>query len=338
MMTNTVHGNSTPLRPHRVDYLPMIKRPRIEWPNGARVAFWIAPNIEHYEYLPPRDPQRNPWVRSPHPDVQGYSQRDYGNRAGFWRMLDVFDNYETPCTVSLNLAVFEHYPEIGEAMLSRNWEVMSHGIYNTRYLSSLTEQEEREFLLESIETMLRHTGKPLKGMLAPAVGNSLRTPDLLADAGLLYHADWLHDDQPVPLRVDNGRLVSVPYSIELNDVPVFLNHTDVADFVLMAKAQFDTLYREGEESGRVMCLAIHPYLMGTPQRARYLDEILAYVHSHDDVWHTTAGDIAEHFLEHNYADFVTSAADLAAETGLPANIAAPETGGAPGANTEEGGR
>jgi hypothetical protein len=123
----------------------------------------------------------------------------------------------------------------------------------------------------------------------------------------------MHDDQPVPVRVKQGRLVSIPYSIELNDVPVFLTNADVADFAANAKAQFDTLYREGADSGRVMCLAIHPYLMGTPQRARYLDEILEYIHRHEHVWHTTAGDIAEHFLEHSYDEFVASAAALTGE-------------------------
>jgi allantoinase len=304
-----------PLPPGRVDYLPIVDRPPITWPGGARVAFWIAPNVEHYEYLPPRNPQRNPWVRSPHPEVQGYSQRDYGNRVGFWRMLDVLDKHQTRCTVSLNLAVFEHFPQIGAAMMERDWEVMSHGIYNTRYLNAMTEDEEREFLRDTIETTLRHTGKPLKGMLAPAVGNNFHTPDLMAEAGLLYHADWMHDDQPVPLHVRSGRLISVPYSVELNDVPVFLNHTSAADFVAIVKGQFDTLYQEGADSGRVMCLAIHPYLMGTPQRARYLEEILDYVNSHDQVWHTTAGDIAEHFLQHNYDQFVAHAAQLSVASG-----------------------
>lgn len=302
------------LPPGRVDYLPMIDRPRITWPGGARVAFWIAPNVEHYEYLPPRNPVRNPWVRNPHPDVQGYSQRDYGNRAGFWRMLEVLDKHRTPCTVSLNLAVFEHFPEVGAAMLERGWEVMSHGIYNTRYLNGMSEEEERAFLVDTIETTRRHTGQPLKGMLSPAVGNTLLTPDLVAEAGLIYHTDWMHDDQPVPLRVRSGaRFVTVPYSTELNDVPVFLNHFTGADFVAMAKAQFDVLYREGADSGRVMCLAIHPYLMGTPQRARHLEEILDHVNAHDQVWHTTAGQIAEHFLAHHYDDFVDHAAALAAE-------------------------
>jgi len=298
------------LPPHRVDYLPIVDRPTIRWPGGARVAFWVAPNIEHYEYLPPRNPSRNPWPRTPHPEVQGYAYRDYGNRVGFWRMLEALDNHSVRCTVSLNLAVYDHYPQIGRAMTERGWEVMSHGIYNTRYIHELSEDEEREFYRDCIDSLRRHTGSQLKGMLGPAVSNSVATPDLMAEAGLLYHADWMHDDQPVPLKVRSGRLVSVPYSTELNDVPVFLQHFEAEDFVAMAKAQFDVLYAEGEHSGRVMCLAIHPYLMGMPHRVRYLDEILDYVLGHDGVWQTTAGDIAEHFLAHHYDDFVAHAAAL----------------------------
>ena len=298
------------LPPHRVDYLPMADRPRISWPNGARVALWVAPNVEHYEYLPPRDPGRNPWPRSPHPDVQGYAHRDYGNRIGFWRMLEALDRYDVTCTASTNLAVFEHYPDIGKAMADRGWEIMSHGIYNTRYLSSLSEEEEREFYVDCVETLRRHTGQQLRGMLGPAVSNTIRTPDLMADAGLTYHADWLHDDQPIPIHVEKGRLVSVPYSIELNDVPVFLHHYDTDDFVAMVKAQFDTLYEEGSVSGRVMALALHPYLMGMPHRIDGLEEILDYLLGHDLVWQTTASEIADYFLDHYYDQFVEHAASI----------------------------
>ena len=113
-------GDTDPLLgDERVGYLPIIDRPQVQWPDGKRLAFWLAPNIEHYEYQPPRDPRRNPWPRTPHPDVQGYSHRDYGNRVGFWRMLEAIDNHQFRCTVSMNLAVFEHYPEVAEAMLSR---------------------------------------------------------------------------------------------------------------------------------------------------------------------------------------------------------------------------
>ncbi len=205
-----------PLPPNRVDYSPIIERPTTKWPNEARVALWIAPNVEHYEYLPDYDGVRNPWPRTPYPDVQQFSYRDYGNRVGFWRMLEVLDKYKIKCCVSLNLAVLEHYPEIGEAMVQRDWDFMSHGIYNTRYLNTYSEEQEREFYRDCIETLQRHTGKRLKGMLGPANSGTERTPDLMAEAGLIYHTDWIHDDQPVPIKVKSGKLISVPYSIELN--------------------------------------------------------------------------------------------------------------------------
>ena len=310
-MDNTVLGLIAPLPgslpPHRVGYLPIIDRPRIRWPNDARVALWIAPNVEHYEFLPPRDPQRNTWVRSPHPDVQGYGYRDYGNRVGFWRMVEVLDRFGIVATASTNLAVFDHYPEVGAAMVERGWEIMSHGIYNTRYISSIDETAERAFYIECIEALRSHAGQQLRGMLGPAVSNTALTPDLMAEAGLIYHADWFHDDQPVPLATRGGqRLVSVPYSMELNDVPVFTQHHDTAEFVAMARAQLDVLRREADDSagGRVMCVALHPYLMGMPHRVDGLAAMLEYLMGHDDVWQTTASQVAQHYLDHHYDDAV----------------------------------
>lgn len=295
------------LPPYRVDYSPIIDRPPIHWPNNARVAFWVAPNVEHYEYVPEFDGKKNPWPRTPYPDVQQYAYRDYGNRVGFWRMLEVLDAHKIRCCVSLNLAVLEHFPEIGKAMVDRDWDFMSHGIYNTRYLDTYTEERERAFYQDNIETLKRHTGKTLKGMLGPAVSATERTPDLMAEAGLIYHTDWVHDDQPVPIKVNQGKLVSVPYSFELNDVPIFRTHYESEYFVQMCKAQFDQLYAEGSESGRVMCIALHPYLFGQPHRIRYLDELLGYIMSHDGVWQTTADEIAEFFIENNYDAAVSHA-------------------------------
>ncbi|MCY4516240.1 MAG: polysaccharide deacetylase family protein [Acidimicrobiaceae bacterium] len=308
---NAASGPTAPLPgslpPHRVKYLPIIDRPRVRWPNDARVALWIAPNVEHYEFLPPRDPQRNTWTRSPHPDVQGYGYRDYGNRVGFWRMVEVLDRYGIVATASTNLAVFDHYPEVGAAMVERGWEIMSHGIYNTRYISSIDETAEQAFYIECIEALRSHTGQQLRGMLGPAVSNTALTPDLMAEAGLIYHADWFHDDQPVPLATRGGqRLVSVPYSMELNDVPVFTQHHDTDEFVAMARAQLDVLRREADDSagGRVMCVALHPYLMGMPHRVDGLTAMLDYLMGHDDVWQTTASQIAQHYLDHHYDDAV----------------------------------
>jgi allantoinase len=299
-----------PLPPNRVDYSPIIDRPVIKWPNNARVALWIAPNIEHYEYLPNDDGLRNPWPRVPHPDVQQYSYRDYGNRVGFWRMVEVLDEYHIKCCVSLNMAVLEHYPEIAEAMVKRDWDFMSHGIYNTIYLYTYSEEQERAFYQDCIDTLKRHTGKQLKGMLGPAITGTERTPDLMAEAGLIYHTDWMHDDQPVPIRVKSGKLISVPYSIELNDVPVFRNHFEGEYFVRICKAQFDQLYKEGAESGRVMCIALHPYLTGQPHRIKYLDEILSYIMAYDGVWQTTADEIAEYYIARYYDQAVAHAAQV----------------------------
>ena len=323
------------LPPHRVRYLPIVDRPRIRWPHDARVALWIAPNVEHYEFLPPRDPQRNTWTRSPHPDVQGYSYRDYGNRVGFWRMAEVLDRFGVVATASTNLAVFDHYPEVGTAMVERGWEIMSHGIYNTRYISAIDETAERAFYIECIEALRSHTGQQLRGMLGPAVSNTAATPDLMAEAGLIYHADWFHDDQPVPLAIRGGqRLVSVPYSMELNDVPVFTQHFDTGEFVTMAKAQLDVLRREADDDagGRVMCVALHPYLMGMPHRVDGLAAMLDYLMSHDDVWQTTASQIAQHFIDHHYDDVAAHEPEAPADLPRVAVTAATGSASTPAAS------
>ena len=298
-------GVGITLPPNRVDYSPIVDRPPLEWPGGARVAFWVAPNIEHYEYLPDYDGARDPWPRMPSPDVKHYAYRDYGNRIGFWRMLEVLDAHHVKCGVSLNLAVLEHFHEIARAMVERDWDFMSHGLYNTRYLYSYDEDRERDFYRDCIETLKRHTGKRLKGMLGPALSGTARTPDLMAEAGLIYHADWVHDDQPVPIRVAAGKLISVPYSIELNDAPSFRTSYEGDYFARICKAQFDQLYQEGEASGRVMCIALHPYVIGQPHRIRYLDEILGYILSHEGVWQATGDEIAEYYIANYYDRMVT---------------------------------
>ena len=299
-----------PLPPDRFYYSPIVERPRFRWPNGARVAFWVAPNVEFYEYLPQPDGVRDPWPRTPAPDVREYGYRDYGNRVGFWRMLDVLDKHRIRCGVSLNLAVLEHHPEIGEAMIQRNWDFMSHGIYNTRYLNACTEEEEREFYRDSIETLHRLTGKTLKGMLAPAFSGTERTPDLMAEANLEYLAGWTHDDQPFPFKVRSGRLISMPYSVELNDSPVFLTGQDADYFYRIGKAQFDRLYQDGERSGMVMCVAVHPWRIGLPHRVKWFDALLGYVMSHSEVWQATSDEIADYYLAHCYDDVLAHAQDL----------------------------
>ena len=293
------------LEPDRFEYSAIIDRPTIRWPNNARVALWVAPNIEFYEYLPPKGYGRDPWPRVVHPDVRNYAQRDYGNRAGFWRYLEVMDKHNIRCTVSLNVAILQHFPEIRKAMVDRNWDYMSHGIYNTRYLTNMPIEEEREFYKDTAKTIKDYTGKTLKGMLGPSITSTVNTPDLLAEAGLKYYTDWYHDDQPFPIKVKQGKLISVPYAIELNDL-VSINGQghDIAYFAQNIKDQFDWLYRQGAASGRVMCIPLHPYWVAQPGRSKLLDEALGYILSHDGVWQTTADDITEYYMAHYYDEMV----------------------------------
>jgi peptidoglycan/xylan/chitin deacetylase (PgdA/CDA1 family) len=288
--------------PGHYAYMPWRRRPRITWPGGARVAFWVAPNIEHYEYDPPPNARRMPWPR-PVPDVAGYSWRDYGNRAGFWRMADVMARHGVRGSVSLNVAVCDHYPEIIERCCALDWELFSHGTYNTRYFYGMSEDQQRAVIRENRETILRASGQSLDGWLTPAISNDETTQHILAEEGVLYTLDLLHDDQPTPIATRGGqRLVSIPYSLEVNDVPLLvMRNTPPARYAEVCKAQFDTLYEEGAESGTVMCLPLHPFLIGQPHRIAALEEVLRHVTGHDKVWLATGREIAKHYIENHLA-------------------------------------
>lgn len=289
-----------PAEPNWIDYSPITGRPRIEWPGKARVALFVCPNFEHYEFLPDPVRVRNPWPRMPHPDILGYGSKDYGNRVGVWRMFEVMDRYDLRCTVSLGLGNFERYPEILEACETRGWDYMCHGIYNTQYLWEYEEAEERAFVAECMETYRRLTGRTLAGWFSPAASHTVNTPNIVAEHGIKYYCDFYHDDQPFPVNVRSGRLITVPYTMNLNDAVIHSYHFEGEEFLRMIKDEFDTLYREGEESGRVMCIALHPYMMGQPHRSKYLDEALAYILSHSGVWKATGEEIADWYYAHYY--------------------------------------
>ena len=296
-------AESEPVRqpdPGLYHYAPLIDRPKIDWPNRARIAFWVAPNIEFYELSPPRNPLRTPWPR-PIPDVLNYAHRDYGNRVGHWRMMEVMDACGVRGSVSLSAAVCDHHPEIIEACLERDWELFSHGIYNSRYVYGMSEAQEREMIEDAIESIQRHTGKPLAGWLSPALTNTVRTMDLLAEYGIRYTCDLFHDDQPQPVKVRSGKLISVPYSLEMNDFVAFKRYgATPRAYAEMLKRQFDQLYQEGEENAQVMCIPLHPFLIGQPHRIGPFAEALEYITGHEAVWVTTAGEIAEWYYEHHY--------------------------------------
>ena len=291
--------------PGLYDYLPITDRPPLTWPGGARVAFWVAPNIEFYELDPPVNPVRRPWTRV-QPDVLMYAHRDYGNRVGVWRMMEVMDRHGVRGSVSLSVAVCDHHPEIIEACLARGWELFSHGVYNTRYTYGMDEAQERALIEDASATIEKASGQRLQGWLSPALSNTERTMELLAEYGIRYTCDLFHDDQPFPVKVARGRLISIPYSLDMNDFVVYQMYlASPREYGAMLKAQFDQLYAEGAESGRVMCVPLHPYLVGQPHRLAAFADALEYITAHDKVWLATGAEIADWYLTHHY-DAVTA--------------------------------
>jgi allantoinase len=298
----------------------MPTRPRVTWPDGKTVAVWHAPNVEHYDLVPPG--RTSPAGRVQAPDLQHYMHRDYGNRVGFWRMLRVVDRYEIPSTVSLSLSVLEEMPDVRDAMRARDWEIMSHGISNLRPLDGYTGKQEAEFFDLSRRLADEYWGAPIRGMLGPKISGTDNTVDLMAEAGMSYHADWIHDEQPMPLRSRSGaRIVSMPYSYVVNDVPLLhAKHYSGDYFEKVATAQVSRLLRDADEDGqaRVACVATHPFVTGQPYMARHLEKVFDYLRSDPRIWVATAAEIADHYLAHHYDAQVEHADGLARELAAPA--------------------
>lgn len=304
----------------RSRYSAMPTRPPIRWPHGARLAVWIAPNVEHYEYRPATLTDRDPWPRTPHPDVQQYSYRDYGNRQGVWRLDRLLRDFEIPPTFSLNSGMLAYYPEVADLIAQSPGAVMAHGVYNTDYLHELSAEQERDRLATSIADIFERTGKKAGGYLGPGISATVNTPDILAALGLRYQAEWVLDDQPTPILVDRGRLISMPYTFELNDARMINDPCTPEQFAAACLRQFNVLREEGETSGRVMCIAMHTFVSGQPHIAASLRDVFAEMRRHDDVWFATADEIADWYLEHCYDEQLaaTQAADDTSPSGPPA--------------------
>jgi allantoinase len=278
------------------DYSPIADRPRISWPSGARVAFYVGLNVEHFEL---GKPSTSIWEGTAHlqPDPLNHGWRDYGPRVGIWRMIESFDRHGIRPSVLLNSDAAVHYPQIIEAGRRRNWTWLAHGKTNSMLHTDMALDEERRFLKEVVETIEHATGRRPKGWMGPGLTETLETPRILKELGFSYVLDWTADDQPFALNVRG--MISVPYSVELNDLALFgLNGLTGEEFYRTIVDQFDQLYADSADSGRVMALALHPFATGQAFRTKYLDKALEYIASHKGVWLTTSDDIAEHYLAH----------------------------------------
>lgn len=261
-------------------YEAIVDRPAFTWPNGARIAVWVIPNIEHFHLE----------LFQPSPDVRNYSRRDYGNRVGIWRLMEVLEKNGVKGTVALNGEIGRYYPRIMEAACSLKWEFMGHGMTNSVMLNTLPKDEEESVIVQT-KRVIEEYGEQMRGWLGPGLIETWDTLDLLRKHDVEYVCDWVNDD--LPYRMNNG-LFSIPYSIELNDMPLFNNPSiSIDDFYRRICDTFDVLYEEGETCGRVMGIALHPFLIGVPHRIKYLDRALKYIASHDKVWFATGHEIIQ---------------------------------------------
>ncbi|MBF6288472.1 polysaccharide deacetylase family protein [Nocardia cyriacigeorgica] len=273
------------------DYSPIVDREPIQWPGGARVAFYVGLNIEHFPVDAPAT-SLNEATAGLVPDPLNYGWRDYGPRVGIWRIAEILDRHGIRASALVNSAVCERYPQIIAAGQQRDWAWLAHGRDNATVQSAV--EDERAYLTDVVATIEKATGQRPRGWLGPALSETFDTPAILAELGLTYLLDWTADDQPFRLNVPG--MVSVPYSVELNDLGLFtMNSFTGPEFVQIVTDQFDQLYADSARSGRVMALALHPFVTGQPYRAKYLDQALDYIAGHHGVWLTTSDEIAEHY-------------------------------------------
>lgn len=281
----------------RYDYSPIRGRPVHDWPNGTRLAVYIGLNLEHFAFGEGLGAELAPG--GPQPDVLNFAWRDYGNRVGAWRLLELFDRLELPASVLLNSALYDYCPELVAAFRARGDEIVGHGRSNSERQGVLDEAAERALIAEATARIAREEGAPPKGWLGPWISESRVTPDLLAEAGYTYLLDWCMDDQPVWMRTrDNGqgggRILAVPYPQEVNDIPAIVGRKDgAAQFGDMIIDNFDEMLEQAEQGPLVMGVALHPYLVGQPYRLRHLRRALTHIAARRErIWITTAGAIA----------------------------------------------
>lgn len=303
-----------PLATHgRFPYRPITDTDNFRWPGETRLAVYLGFNIEHFAFGEGLGAALGPV--SPEPDILNYSWREYGNRVGVWRCLELFDQLEIPAGVLINTSLFDHCPEVIDACVARGDEIIGHGHTNSQRQSDLDESAERALLLHCCERIANHTGEAPSGWLSPWISESRLTPDLLAETGYRYTLNWCHDDRPVRMKTRSGAIWSIPYPQELNDLPMMVaRRLDGCAFADMIIDQFDEMLEQANSARHpqplVMGIALHPYLVGQPYRLRHLRRALQHIaaaRASGAVWVTTPGAIARHMDAVESAEHVKAA-------------------------------
>ena len=269
----------------RVSFSAIIDRPPLKLPGDARIILWSIVNLEVWDIGKPMARQVIPAPTGQVllPDVPNWSWHEYGMRVGVWRFFKLYQRLGIRPTLSINARVVEDYTRVAEEARASGWEFMGHSWEQGPIHK---EPDQRAMIFRSMDRLEKFTGKRPVGWLGPGLTQTFETPELLVEAGVKYIGDWVYDDEPTTIRTDRGPLVTLPYTVELNDIPMMIVQHHESDYLLKrAIDQFDRLYEEGGERAKVMSLAIHAYISGQPHRIKYLEKFYEYVASKPGVLH-----------------------------------------------------
>jgi hypothetical protein len=290
------------MRPeNRLTYTAAIDRPRIDLLGGKKVAVWPVVNVEHWliDNPMPRQVLSPPTGAALLPDVANWGWHEYGMRVGFWRFTELFARLGIRPTLAVNGSVCTTYPRVAAAARDSGWEFMGHGFVQ---VPTHRVEDQRGMIRQTVETIRAYTGEPVAGWLGPGLTETLETPDLLAEAGIRYIADFVVDDLPVRLRTAHGEVLTMPYSVELNDIPIaMIQHMGSEELAIRARLQAKRLVEEASSPGplggaKVMCIAIHPYITGVPHRIGGLVALMEELAANPDVVFMQGREIAEWYL------------------------------------------
>ncbi|HZO02970.1 MAG TPA: polysaccharide deacetylase family protein [Burkholderiales bacterium] len=261
----------------RIAYSAIVDRAPLKLPGDARLAVWTIVNVEEWaiERNMPRTVLAPPYGQPLLPDLPNWAWHEYGMRVGYWRFHEVLARFGVKATLAINGSVIQSYPRVAEAALKAGWEFMGHG-YIQRPMHHVEDQ--RKSIVETVAAIRDFTGKKPRGWESPGLTETYDTIDWLAQAGIEYVADWVLDDQPVKIQTAHGPIVSVPYTVEMNDIAMMVlqNHPS-EEWLRRGIDHFDRLYAEGEKSARVMAISVHPYITGVPHRIAYLEKLYEYI-------------------------------------------------------------
>ena len=280
----------------RLDFSPIGQRPKLVLPGGARLAVWVIVNVEEWDPTRPmpRTVLTPPAGGAPMPDIPNWAWHEYGNRVGFWRMLDVLDHVHIRAVLAVNGSAIRRYEPIARAALERGWEFIGHG-FTQQSMQKVA--DERDDIRKTAAAIRDFTGKSPRGWLGPGLTETWETPDLLVEEGFEYVCDWVLDDQPVWLKTRTKPIVNLPYTQECNDVAMMLiQHHKASEYYDRAIDQFAQLYVDSAQSARIMALVVHPYIMGAPHRLRYFRDVLARIRDHQGVLFWTGEEILDWYL------------------------------------------